>query len=107
MEEIEFTVPKDGDLTAAPNVIESVCLDMGLSLTMKSSLSTHSGSLHWHFRKQKEKGTLELTVLPSSGRIWASIQSGRRAPWIYELLPKIRREVEGRMQTGDAAKGAG
>ena len=67
---------------------------MGLHVAMKGTLASYPGCVHWHYKKQREKGTLELTLLPGGRRIWASVHSGRKASWIETLLPRVRRDVE-------------
>ncbi len=94
MQEIEFTVPSNCDLSRAGNLIEDVCSGLKLSAGMKGSLATHPGSIHWHFKNGKEKGVLELTLIARDRRIWAQVHSGRRAPWIDVALPKVRRAIE-------------
>jgi len=94
MQEIEFKVPKDFDPGRAGQLIESVCAAHGLDIGMKAGLAGLPGSTHWHYKKGREKGTLELTVFPRQRRIWAQVQNGRKAPWIDGILPKIRRDVE-------------
>jgi hypothetical protein len=94
MHEVEFSVPSNCDLFRAGKLIEDVCSRLGLTVSMKGSLATHPGSVHWHFKNGKEKGVLELTLIAADRRIWAQVHSGRRAPWIDLVLPKVRREIE-------------
>jgi hypothetical protein len=95
MEEIEFAVPKRCNLELAEKLIEDVCASMGLIVAMKGTLSTYPGSLHWHFKRdRKQRGTLELTLFTAGRRIWAKVQSGRKAPWINDVLPNIKRAIE-------------
>lgn len=82
MKEIEFAVPRGCDLGSAEEIIETICAQEGLLLAMKGSLSTYPGCVHWHYKNQNEKGTLELTLYVPERRIWAKIQDGRKAPWI-------------------------
>lgn len=94
MQEIEFEVPPTCDLGIAAELIERVCRSFNLDVTMKGSLATFPGCTHWHFKRSKEKGTLELTLFVPKQRIWAQIQSGRSAPWIDSTLPKVQHEIE-------------
>ncbi len=94
MEQIEFTVPARCDLKNADVLIERVCAAHSLYAAMKGSLATYPGSIHWHYKKPKQKGTLELTLLRSEGRIWAAIHTNRNAPWIKEILPAVRAGIE-------------
>ena len=100
MQQIEFTVPKQTDLKNADALIEGVCAAHGLHAAMKGTLATYPGSIHWHFKKTKEKGTLELTLLCADRRIWASIHSNRTAPWIEESLSQLRAEIERALRAG-------
>jgi len=94
MQEIDFAVPKRCELVGADRVIETICLQMGLTLTLKGSLAKYPGCIHWHYRNGKLRGTLELTLCATNRRIWAKIQAGRRADWIEEVLPTIRKGIE-------------
>ncbi|HYL35257.1 MAG TPA: hypothetical protein VEV17_05050 [Bryobacteraceae bacterium] len=94
MLEIEFKVPPNFDSAQAERAVEPVCAAHGLHIAMKATLASFPGSIHWHFKNQKEKGTLELTVFPQDRRIWAQIQDGRKAGWIDAMLPKIQRAIE-------------
>jgi hypothetical protein len=94
MEEVEFSVPLNGDLTAAEGLIEQVCSELGLLLKMKGALSKYPGCIHWHFCKPKEKGTLEITVFRPGRRIWAKVQATRNAAWIEVILPQVKARVE-------------
>ena len=94
MEQIEFSVPPRCDLMKVDALIERVCAAHGLHAAMKGRLATYPGSIHWHYKKPKEKGTLELTLLPSERRLWAAIHTNRQAPWIAEALNKLRADIE-------------
>ena len=94
MLEIEFKGPRRFETARAARVVECVCAAHGLSVAMKTTLATFPGSIHWHYKNQNEKGTLELTVFPRDQRVWAQVQDGRKAAWIEPVLPKIRRDVE-------------
>lgn len=94
MQQIEFRVPRTADLKKAGALIERVSARCGLVASMKGSLAAYPGSVHWHFKKQKEKGTLEITLHPGERRIWAQVQAGRKAAWIDQTLPHLRRTIE-------------
>jgi len=95
MDQIDFLIPEHCNLDGAEKLIEEVCSAAGLQVAMKGSLSTYPGSIHWHYKLgTKQKGTLELTLFIAGRRIWAKVQSGRKAPWIDDMLPKVRRSIE-------------
>lgn len=94
MKEIEFRVARECGLSGAEAIIERVCAESGLVVGMKGSLASYPGSVHWHYKKQNQKGTLELTLYRKESRIWAQVQDGRRAAWIDVELPRLRRAIE-------------
>jgi hypothetical protein len=98
MREVEFDVRPSAKLDHADSIIESECLAQGLVIGMKGTLASFPGSTHWHFRRQGERGTLEITLFPRGRRIWAQIQDGRRADWIDPCLIRIREAVEAKLK---------
>jgi hypothetical protein len=100
MREIHFVVPRDADLNAAERLIERICAERGLTLAMKGSLASYPGCVHWHYKRQKRKGTLELTLFARDRRVWAKVQDGRKASWIDEELPGLQAAIEGSLKDG-------
>ena len=98
MEETEFAIPAAADLSGAAATIEAVCAECGLAIAMKSTLRSFPGSIHWHYKNGRGKGTLELTLLAVERRIWATVHTNRGGPWIETTLPKVRREIEKRLR---------
>jgi len=94
MQEFEFHVPTSAQLKNADGLIESLCIKEGLHVGLKGSLARFPGSIHWHFKKPGERGTLEITSSPHDRRIWAQVQSGRRADWIEPCLKTIKAKLE-------------
>jgi hypothetical protein len=94
MREVEFSVPQKCDLKSAGRLIENICARYGLQIAMKGSQSKFPGCIHWHFKRDKQKGTLELTLFPDGRRLWAKVAEGRKAAWIDSELPRLKREVE-------------
>ena len=98
MREVEFQIPPFAPLTDIVATIESACTAEGLQFGMKGTLASYQGSTHWHFKRPRERGTLEITYFPRDGRIWAQIQDGRRAEWIDPCLAKIKSAVERKLK---------
>jgi hypothetical protein len=98
MREVEFKAPGSMQLTHIDSEIESACAAEGLQIGMKGTLASFPGSIHWHFKRPSERGTLEITVFPRDRRIWAQIQKGRRADWIEPCLEKIKYAVEAKLR---------
>jgi len=61
---------------------------------MKGAQASFLGSIHWHYKRKGQKGTLELTLYAAERRLWAQVQEGRKAPWIDEELPRLQRAIE-------------
>lgn len=93
MRELDVVVSDWSDASRIERRVEAVLHRQGLLLTMKGTLKSHPGCIHWHFKKGREPGTLELTLWPARRRLWIKVQSGRTAPWIDELLPPLLDEL--------------
>jgi hypothetical protein len=76
--------------------IDQLCLDSGLSITMKDTLSKYPGCVHWHTKKGRERGTLEITWWPARERLWFSMQEGRKADWVMKSARQFKRQMERR-----------
>ena len=50
----------------------------------------YPGSRHWHYRRGRERGTLEITFWPAQRRLWLKVAAGRTSAWITELLPSLQ-----------------
>jgi hypothetical protein len=85
-----------GDDESIIGAIEAACRRAGLTMATKGTLHTYPGSVHWHFKKGANLGTLEATYVPRDGRAWFSVQGGREAPWIDQVLPGILRALDQR-----------
>lgn len=107
MKEVEFSVPPECDLRSAERLIEAVCSERGLLMTMKGSLRMFPGSVHWHYKNQSQRGTLELTLYVAGGRIWAQVQNGRKAGWIDVELPALQKTIETELRVRDRPARAG
>ena len=94
MEEIEVHVNQAGTEERLTSLIEGAATQFGLHIGMRGTLRTYPGSRHWHLRKPGERGTLEVTLWPAGKRVWLSVQAGRRAEWIADILPQIKAWIE-------------
>lgn len=82
----------------AEDVIERIdraAASCGLTVTMKGALKTYPGSTHWHCKLGREPGTLEITYWPRKPRLWVKVVESRRAPWMDEVVPRLRRTLTG------------
>lgn len=83
--------PADG---SAIERIDATIEQLGLAATMKGSLKSYPGCTHWHCKRGNEPGTLEITLWPAKQRAWFKVQSGRRAAWIDDVIPELKRILE-------------
>ena len=89
MKHVEVQTGAARESQTVQQVIESILLRHGLRLTLKGTLGKYPGCVHWHFKKHRHSGTIELTMWPQERRVWISVQAGRRADWIKRELPEI------------------
>jgi hypothetical protein len=74
--------------------VERVAKAHELSAQLKCELRSFPGSVHWHFKKPRESGTIEITMWPQKRRLWMSVQSGRQARWIGDAVPTMINELQ-------------
>ena len=74
--------------------IDELAASHGLSITMKKPIAKSPGSIHWHLKKGRERGTLEVTLLPE-GRLWFSMHENRSAAWVLTIAREFKRKLEG------------
>ena len=91
MEEYPIQIEPTFDAQQIEIAVERSSRGLGLLETMKSTLAKYPGSVHWHFKKPRVSGTLEVTYWPSGNRLWISVQRGRRADWLEESAPSMER----------------
>ncbi len=94
MIETEVLIKPDADLSKADETVENLCKSEGLQMTMKDTLLKYPGCIHWHFKKDSQRGTIEITLWEKTHRIWFSVQSGRTGDWIKETVKKLKIALE-------------
>ncbi len=77
--------------------VEEAAQTLGLVTTQVTTLAKYSGCIHWHFKRDRDRGTLEATYWPAQKRIWLSYRSGREADWIAPAILQLKSLVEGRV----------
>lgn len=62
----------------------------GLSVVSDGGLKSYPGSRHWHLKKGKSAGTLEVTWWPAGNRLWVSYHANRVGDgWVEEVAPRF------------------
>jgi hypothetical protein len=73
--------------------IDRAIADTGLTVVLRGSLKKFPGCVHWHTKRGRESGTLEITYWPGEHRAWFTIQSGRKGEWIEDGMRGILRVI--------------
>ena len=94
MIEVEVSLPGGRPSLPVADLVERVCTTAGLHLSLKGTLAQYPGSIHWHFRKGHQRGTLEITWWERENRLWFKVAAGRSAAWIDdELLADLSKRI--------------
>ena len=94
MVELNIEIPEDTDAAILIDAVERVCLAHNLNCTLKGTLRQYPGSVHWHFKKGKQKGTLEITWWESKNHLWFKVADRRTGKWIEDSMPQIKKEIQ-------------
>jgi hypothetical protein len=86
---IQVNIPKDRHLTGAAQTIERLCAGEGLIRKIKRTLKSRPGYVHWHYTKDSQPGTLEISLWPKESRIWFSVHDNRRGPWTDDYAARL------------------
>jgi len=63
-------------------------------LAMKTSLRMYQDNAHWHFKKGKEWGTLEITLQRVERKVEISVHENRDGPWIPAAIKALKPAIE-------------
>jgi hypothetical protein len=94
MIEVDLQIPDSVEAEAVIRMVEQVCASNDLTCSRKGTLVGYPGSIHWHFKRNGYKGTLEITWWESGQRLWFKVAKGRTSEWILEILPRLKEQME-------------
>jgi hypothetical protein len=94
MIEVELQIPDRIETEAVIRVIEQVCASNELTCSLKGTLISYPGSVHWHFKRGRQNGTLEMTWWESEHRLWFKVAYGRADEWMLESIPQLKEQIE-------------
>ena len=94
MIEVDLQIPVDAKRDSVVTAVEQVCTANNLICVLKGTLASYPDCIHWHFRKDKQNGTLEITWWESDNRLWFKVAKGRMGEWITEALPRLKKQIE-------------
>lgn len=94
MIEVEIHIPEHIERMAIPTLVEQACLNEHLTLTLRTTLRAFPGCTHWHFKQEKERGTLEITWWERKDRLWFKVAAGRTGAWIETTIARLQAQIE-------------
>jgi hypothetical protein len=94
MIEVELQLPDSVQPETVIGAVEQVCASHGLTCTLKGTLVRYPGSIHWHFKRDRQKGTLEITWWEREHRFWFKVANGRSSEWISASVPRLKEQIE-------------
>lgn len=98
MVEAEVRVSEGMDLYGTEELVERCCAAEGLHVVRKGTLARYRGSVHWHFQRGAEPGTLEVTLQLSVGRLWLSVRPSRSGLWISDAVSRLQERLTQALQ---------
>lgn len=99
MRNIEIPLPANARSLEVERAVEQSIADAGLVVRLKGTLKRFPGCVHWHVRRQRDAGTLEITLCPNEHRAWFTVQDGRRADWIEEALSQLSQLLQNHIRS--------
>jgi hypothetical protein len=94
MIEIDVDIPATLERATIPALVEQECRDEHLSIAERTTLAAYPGCVHWHLKRGKERGTLEITWWERTDRLWFKVASNRTAPWIEPTIARLKARLE-------------
>ncbi|MEX2104576.1 MAG: hypothetical protein WD907_04505 [Bacilli bacterium] len=73
--------------------IEDCIQQFNLTISLKTTLSTMKGSIHWHLKQERQKGVLEVTYWPKKQQIWLEIHDNRRSEWNVDVIAPLAHAI--------------
>lgn len=66
--------------------LEEVISEFQLEITLKTTLSTMKGSIHYHLKQGKTSGVLEVTYSPNKKSLFVEIHNNRLSDWNKNMI---------------------
>jgi hypothetical protein len=95
----DIPLPPLFDPGAVVRLVEAACADAGLTTTMKGTLRAYPGCIHWHYKRGRVAGVLEVTYWPSVQRLWLSVQAGRVGAWTAFAVTALAETLANSLRT--------
>jgi hypothetical protein len=79
-------------------IVDKAIIEFDLNVTLRGALKSYPRSTHWHIKRDRARGTFEITWWPQRRKLWIKIQAGRTAPWIDEIAPQFKLKIESHLR---------
>ena len=66
---------------------------IGLEISMRTELKSIDGNVHWHLKKGKEKGVLEITLMLLTEEVIFSCKENRGGGWVDEAIDQLKKDL--------------
>ena len=76
-------------LAQAAQIVEEGVQSLGLRVAQRGTLAEYPGCIHWHFKRGRETGTLEATLLNRERRLQISVRANRQGAWTSTTLDAL------------------
>jgi hypothetical protein len=94
MIEVQLQIADNVNTNALVGIVEHICIENGLTCTLKGTLASYPGCVHWHFKLGRQKGILEITWWEIERRLWFKVAGNRTGEWIEDSIPLLKEEIE-------------
>jgi hypothetical protein len=94
MREVEINLADINNVSRAIARVDAAIVESGLVVTSRGTLVSYPGCTHWHVKRGRETGTLEITVWPARKRAWFKVASNRAAGWIDGAIEELKHRLE-------------
>jgi hypothetical protein len=89
MRDTEIPLPVKTDCEKLIRFVDEALVERELRVTLRDELKKFPGCVHWHVKKGRMPGTLEITVWPEQHRAWFTIHDGRVADWLDNEIKQL------------------
>ena len=73
--------------------VETVCEGQQLTVGPRTTLTSYPGCVHWHWKRGRERGTLEVTFWPETNRLWVSVHANRVGNWTEQAALTVTEKL--------------
>lgn len=73
--------------------LEAICDWHSLVIADAGTLKSFPGSRHWHLRRAKMPGVMEVTYRQEANQLWVSVHDNRDGGWARRACPNFARAL--------------